>query len=108
MRNLNLQGVTNHPHLFLPLEGGPEDLTNNYLLSSRDGKSIIAVTFREIDDELPVSPNDGNKKYVHFSISLIDKSVKIYLYCRLASSKYINIPYSIKNMGYSLPIHRTS
>ena len=75
MKNLNLQGVTNHSHFILPLEGSPEDLTNNYLLTSRDGKSIIAVTFREIYDELPICPSDENKKYVHFSISLFDKQV---------------------------------
>jgi elongator complex protein 1 len=67
MRNLKLQRVTNHPHLFPPIEPDPNDVNYNYLITSRDGKSIVAISFRTIDDE----NGDKNKKCVHFCKTVI-------------------------------------
>ena len=66
MRNLKLQRVANHPHIFPPVEPHPNDINYNHLITSRDGKSIIAISFRATGDE-----NGEQKKCVHICKTVI-------------------------------------
>ena len=67
MRNLTLQTVVCQPDSFPAFETNPGSINRNYLVTSRDGRFIVALTF------LPISDVIGKQepKCVHLSVSTL-------------------------------------